>query len=384
LDALGRTLRSKRASLSGARRFYAGEGLFVFADSKEGLANIASDIYLPPGAYNALGNFLDQNATPAIVGWRLSAVPTTETLPQMGRAPLESFAKAAEQTLHKHVHEEERTVTLQAAESPDADEWAWEGVLSYETNFTLDGGVHIYDEANVSLFARATVEGDIDVAAITTQGSDREAVESWLCRVNRGNWLIQPIVLPTKDPARLRAIQHVIEEFGDARFIGMRSPEIYPTSGTKRSRFASVMQRAPYQTKITELEVVVERMQTVDEGFLGTFTAFLLEGHRKAVTSLELRQRPHESYARLAWKAGKSVEGPLTFNDEWWDKATPVDWSNESKHRYLLAVWDEVLVALDRAWASDAATDHTHVPHAKHDRDPASVRRASADSRKAS
>lgn len=120
----------------------------------------------------------------------------------------------------------------------------------------------------------------------------------------------------------------------------------------KKTRFAEAMERAPYQTKVTDLDVIVERMQQVDEGFLGTFTAFLWERGRRAVTSVELRQRPQESYARLAWRAGKAYDASsLSFSDDWWEKATPVDWSPEQKQRYLLAVWDEVLTGTDSIWA---------------------------------
>ena len=73
------------------------------------------------------------------------------------------------------------------------------------------------------------------------------------------------------------------------------------------------------------------------------------ERGRRAVTSFELRQRPHESYARLAWRAGKMHDdSSLSFTDDWWEKATPVDWSPEQKQGYLLALWDEVLTGIDR------------------------------------
>lgn len=55
-------------------------------------------------------------------------------------------------------------------------------------------------------------------------------------------------------PATFRGILGI---FG-ARVIGLRSPEVYPANGEKRTRFADVMERAPYQTKVTELDVIIE------------------------------------------------------------------------------------------------------------------------------
>jgi hypothetical protein len=292
LDALGRTLRAKRASLTGARRFYAGEGLFVFADHKDGMANYAADVYLPPGSYNRLGNFLDQNATPAIVGWRLTPSPQRGAeIPDLAQTPLARFAAAAMQTRGREVHDVERRVELQSGGDSDSSHWPWRATLRYETDFTLDGGVRIYDEATVCLFARETDTGDVDVAVVTTQSSDRDAAETWLNQLNRGRWLMQPTVLPTADPGRLHAVRAILDIFGQ-RHLGLRSPDVYPSGGDKRSRFAGVMERAPYQTKVTDLDVIVERMREVDEGFLGTVTVFVWERGRRAVTSVELRQRP--------------------------------------------------------------------------------------------
>lgn len=353
LDALGRTLRGKRASLAGARRFYAGEGLFVFADSKDGLANYAADVYLPPSSYHRLGNFLDQNSTPAVIGWRLSALPPRSgTIPDLAQTPIARFSAAAMTTLQRDLHDGERTVTLQSGGDSDSKEWPWQATLRYETDFTLDGGVHIYDEATVCLFARQAHDGDIDVAVITTQTGDRDAAEAWLNRINKGRWLMQATAMPTADPGRLETVREILKVFGQ-RSVGLKSPDIYPASGEKRSRFADVMERAPYQTKVTDLDVIVERMQDVDEGFLGTFTTFLWERGRRAVTSIELRQRPHESYARVAWKAGKQYDAnSLIFSDDWWEKAAPIDWAPETKQQYLLAVWDDVLSGVDASWGA--------------------------------
>jgi hypothetical protein len=60
--------------------------------------------------------------------------------------------------------------------------------------------------------------------------------------------------------------------------------------------------------------------------------------------------------ARLAWRAGKAHDDSgLSFTDDWWEKATPVDWSPEQKQGYLLALWDEVLTGIDAIWARAVA-----------------------------
>jgi hypothetical protein len=61
-------------------------------------------------------------------------------------------------------------------------------------------------------------------------------------------------------------------------------------------------------------------------------------------------------YARLAWRAGKAHDDSnLSFSDDWWEKATPVDWSPEQKQGYLVALWDEVLAGIDAIWARAVA-----------------------------
>src|SRR5207253_917718 len=111
------------------------------------------------------GNFLDQNATPAIVGWRLSSLPQRAAeIPDLAQTPLGSFAAAAMQTLQRELHDVDRTVALQSGGDTESSAWPWQATLRYETDFTLDGGVRIYDEATVCLFARETTDGDIEVA----------------------------------------------------------------------------------------------------------------------------------------------------------------------------------------------------------------------------
>lgn len=96
-------------------------------------------------------------------------------------------------------------------------------------------------------------------------------------------------------------------------------------------------------------------MQDVDEGLLGTVTALLWERGRLAVTSIEVRQRPHESYACVSRKSGKQHnDSNLNFTDVWWEKATPVDWPPQVKQEYLLSVWDDVLQAIDASWGAEA------------------------------
>jgi hypothetical protein len=360
LDALGRTLRRNRASLSGARRFAQGEGLFVFADSKDGIARVAEEVYLPPSAYRQLGNFLDQNAAPGVVGFRLSPLPQPSTqLPELGEKPLARFATAASQTLQVNIKDEGRSITLQSAGAAEVAGWDWAGSLHYEHFFTLEGGLRIPDEACVQIFARESAEAEIEIAIVTTQSHDREAAVAWLTRMNKSRWLPQPIVIPQGDPGRLAAIKSILDGFGADRYLALRSPDVYPSgvAATPPTRFLQVMKRAPYETGLTDLDTVIERMKTVDSGILGSFTCFLWERGRQAVVSIEVRQRPSESYARLTWKSGRAHnDANLELSDQWWDAATPVDWSSEEKQLYLLGVWREMLDGIHAARTStDAA-----------------------------
>jgi hypothetical protein len=137
----------------------------------------------------------------------------------------------------------------------------------------------------------------------------------------------------------------------------MRSPDVYPSGTAERPRtgFLSVLRRAPYETVITDLDTIVERMND-DAGILGSCTLTLWERGEKAVTNVEVRQRPTESYARINWKTGRRHESSESdFLDErWWENATPVDWSAEHKQLYLLRVWQDVINGIDSA-ASAAA-----------------------------
>lgn len=58
----------------------------------------------------------------------------------------------------------------------------------------------------------------------------------------------------------------------------------------------------------------------------------------------------------VSCRAGKAHDDTiLSFADDWWEKATPVDWSPEQKQGYLLALWDEVLTGIDSIWARAVA-----------------------------
>jgi hypothetical protein len=85
-------------------------------------------------------------------------------IPDLAQTPLGRFAAAALQTRGGEIHDVERRVELQSGGDSESRHWPWQATLRYETDFTLDGGVRIYDEATVCLFARETDAGDVDVA----------------------------------------------------------------------------------------------------------------------------------------------------------------------------------------------------------------------------
>lgn len=359
LDALKRTMLRPRAHLAGARRFYAGEGLIVFADSKRGLAEIAGESYLPPGAYRQLATFLDQNVAPSVVGFRCTPLPLpSEPMPELALTPLQRFITSARFTLHQAFIDQGREITLRAADTTTAPGWEWEAVLQYEHYYTLDGGQRIPEEASLRLYVRAH-DDEVDVAIVVAQQQDREVAVAWLHKVIAGKWLPQPIVLPTRDPERLQTIRSICGTFG-IRLGGMRSPDVYPSSTAEQPRtgFLKVLKRAPYETTPTDLDTIVERMDS-DAGILGSFTATLWERGQKAVANIEVRQRPTESYTRITWKSGRAHDGSeLDLTDRWWENASPVDWSTERKELYLLRVWQDVLAGIDAA-SSSAATAAT-------------------------
>ena len=141
----------------------------------------------------------------------------------------------------------------------------------------------------------------------------------------------------------------------------MRSPDVYPSGTAERpsTGFLAVLRRAPYETAITDLDTIIERMND-DAGILGSCTLTLWERGEKAVTNVEVRQRPNESYARISWKTGRRYEGSENefLEERWWESANPVDWSAEHKQLYLLRVWQDVINGIDAATSTvaDAAS----------------------------
>jgi hypothetical protein len=353
LDALVSTLRRSKTSLAGARRFYAGEGLFVFADGKTGIANVAGRVYLPPAAYDELGNFLDHTPTPAVLGFCLSTVPDPSTsLPELAQTALAAFDAAARHSMHRAFDDEGREIVLQSIENEASRGWSWEGSLHYEDVYTLEGGNHIFRETCVRVLARPASDGDVEIAVVTTQAGDREAASAWLNRINRGRWLIQPVSLPTADGGRLSAVEAILGKFG-YRLQTLKSPDVYAGGGSDKAGFLKVLKRAAYETGMTDLETIADRMQNVDRGTLGALQLFLWERGRRAITSIELRQRPNESYVRVTWRGGRDYDvSSLDLTDSVWDGATPVDWSAERKREYLLEAWDDVLAGLAGAEAA--------------------------------
>jgi hypothetical protein len=355
LDALKRTILKPRVSLAGARQFFAGEGLIVFADGKRGLAEVAGESYLPPGTHRQLAGFLDQNRSPSVVGFRLSSLPLpSEPMPELAQTPMQRFVAAARQTLHEPFTDQGREITLRAADTTDIPGWEWEGQLQYEHVFTLDGGQRIPEEACLRLYAR-TQGDDVDVALIVSQQQDREVAVAWVNKLIHGKWLPQPLVLPTRDPQRRLTIRSICSGFG-ARLSAVRSPDVYPTTTSEeRKGFLAVLKRAAYETSPTDLETIVERTDS-DAGILGSFTVTLWERSQQAVANIEVRQRPTEGFARVTWKGARAHDGSeLDLSDRWWDSTTPVDWSSDRKELYLLGIWQDVVAGIDGAASADAS-----------------------------
>jgi hypothetical protein len=357
LDALVSTLRRGKTSLAGARRFYSGEGLFVFADGKTGIANVAGRVYLPPASYDELGNFLDHTPTPAVLGFRLSAVANPSTpLPELAQTALATFDATARSSMHQAFDDEGREIILQSIEDEASRGWGWEGSLHYEDVYMLEGGNHVFRETCVRILARAALDEDVEIAVVTTQAGDREVASAWLNRINRGRWLIQPLSLPTADAPRLSAVEAILSKFGH-RLQTLKSPDVYAGGDSGKEGFLKVLKRAAYETGMTDLETIADRMQNIDRGTLGALQLFLWEGDRRAITSVELRQRPSESYVRLTWRGGRDHDASaLELSDVLWEGATPVDWSAERKREYMLEAWDEVIAGLAGA---EAALSHS-------------------------
>lgn len=310
LDGIARTLLKPRAHLAGARRFFSGEGLVSFADSKRGLSELAGETYLPPARYRQLANFLDQNATPSIVGFRCSLLELpSEPIPQLALTPMQRFVAAAQATLHDSFSDEGRDITLRAAEDSDLPGWDWQADLQYEHYYRLDGGARIPDEATLRLYARAAGE-DVDVAVIVLQSADREVAAAWLHKLIARRWIAQPMVLPLADKRRKECIRTICARFG-IRLTGVRSPDVYPSGSGEAPTdpFLKVLQRAPYETAVTDLDTIMARADA-DSGTLGGIAATLWERRDKASPPSRFASARARATCASPGRAGEPTTSP--------------------------------------------------------------------------
>jgi hypothetical protein len=70
LASLERTFHREAVHLSGARRFYASEGVVVFAAGKDGIAAAAGAVWLRPSAYRRMNHYLDLKQSPSVGGFQ--------------------------------------------------------------------------------------------------------------------------------------------------------------------------------------------------------------------------------------------------------------------------------------------------------------------------
>ena len=117
-------------------------------------------------------------------------------------------------------------------------------------------------------------------------------------------------------------------------------------------RFLTVMRSSNYQTDMTSVDVIAERMG-VDKAAISLITAYLSrsepapvgKGKDELVIALRLKQTPrHDAHVTLGWHAGK-VRRPddNSLTREAWDNWASLTWDIDRKRAFLLNTWGEIV-----------------------------------------
>lgn len=345
--SLEQTIASS-ASLSGTRRFFAGQGLFVFADAKQGMGRAAGDVWLRPSAYRRMSSYLDLHRHASIAGIRLIWNEAADA--RLADDPLfDDFRGVLRDGKGRHVGD--KKIEVQSVCELTGTAWALKAVLTYEHFTTLAGGERLLDEGRVVVYARRHGDAAVDLTFVMQRQEDFEVVRQWIGASNTGSrWLARPVALPRENPSRQESLECLLRAIRAGTLFAVGHPDIYRGSAkpTHESAFVNVYKRASYETELTPIEPVVERMEA-DGGIIGALAAYAHDAALNEVVSLRIQQRPNDDHLRITWQPSKVLGDELVeqLTQAKWAELRPLDWSDERKHECLLATWAEAVVAIE-------------------------------------
>jgi hypothetical protein len=315
LATLKQTIASN-ANLAGTRRFYAGQGIAVFADAKKGMSRAAGDVWLRPSAYRHMSNYLD-------------------------------FCTVVADGRGRRVGE--KKIEVQSIEAIDGP-WQMKAVLTYD-HFTTLGGDRLLDEGRAVVYARRRDDDTVDLAFIMERQEDYEVVRQWISGSDPNTrWLARTVVLPRENPNRQAKLELLLEAVHTGSLVAVSHPDMFRGSSEPKAAtdFVNIYRRASYETELTHISTVVERMEA-DGGVIGALTVYAYEAAPNEVISLRVRQRPNDQYLSLMWQPSKALDELAVeeLTHAKWQKLRPVDWTDEQKRVCLLQTWAAVVDAIE-------------------------------------
>jgi hypothetical protein len=344
--SLEQTLSSK-ANLAGARRFFAGEGALIFADGKAGMARTAGDVWLRPSAYRQMSTYLDLNEHAAVAGLRLTWNDASH--PSLLDTPLfDDLRTVLSDNRHRRLGE--KNIEVQCVEDGDQP-WDLTATLVYDHHTILAGGERLLDEGRVAVYARRRDDNAVDIAFVMHRSEDLEVVRQWLRAADSdGRWLPRPAGLPRENPNRQEALERLLSTIRSGGLRAVSHPEIHRGTGTPRAdtAFVSVFKRAAYETEMTNVETVVERMEA-DGGIISGLTIYTHISGQKPVVSARIRQRPKDDHLRLIWQPSRTLDSDQMpdLTESVWDNLNVIEWSEGQKRDCLLSMWVEAIDAIE-------------------------------------
>jgi hypothetical protein len=357
LGSLERTFQREAVHLSGARRFYASEGVIVFAGGKDGMAAAAGAVWLRPSAYRRMNHYLDLKQSPSVGGFQAIRPPARGQQPAFAPDVFAEFKAAAAATKNLII-DGDRRVELRSCEDVDNGTWTWRGQVRYEHTLRLADGERIVGEAQVEIYARPSDDG-VDLAVVITRTGDFEVARAWLDRAAAASkgWQLFPVAMDEDDLiGDLRRIETTLTG-PRSSVLAWSNPHfdrVGPAEGL--DEFLTNMRRARYETEMLPLNVVEQRM-THDSGAVTHLNAFVGEypidrqrGKRpEEIISLRIAQSSAEAHLFLHWHHGRTLPAERIrepFSRDLWDVLNPIDWDAVGKRDYLLRRWAGVLDAL--------------------------------------